>query len=96
MQVADRFHLLQNLREALQRLLDQHLADIQAAQLPAAEPTRLPGAELPGQVTPLSDDPIVIARTVDPPSGAPRTRRERLQGERRARRQERYTKVREL
>jgi hypothetical protein len=31
-QVADRFHLLQNLREALQRVLEQHLGVIQAAQ----------------------------------------------------------------
>jgi hypothetical protein len=47
-------------------------------------------------VPPLSDDPLISARTVDPPAGAPRTRRERRQAERRARRQERYTKVREL
>lgn len=95
-QVADRFHLLQNLREALQRLLDQHLADIQVAQIPAVEPPQLPGAEPSDQVTPLSNDPLVTVCTVAPPVEAPRTRRERLQGERRARRQERYTKVREL
>ncbi|MDQ2998246.1 MAG: ISL3 family transposase, partial [Chloroflexota bacterium] len=94
-QVADRFHLLQNLRETLQRVLEEHLADIQAAQMPATAPTPLPSAE-PDHLASLSDAPPITARTVEPPPGAPRTRRERLQVERRARRQERYTKVREL
>ena len=44
-QVADRFHLLQNLREALQRLLDRHQTALQAIRVPDASAHPLPDAE---------------------------------------------------
>ncbi len=43
-QVADRFHLLQNLREALQRLLDRHHAALRAIHLPESNLQSVPGA----------------------------------------------------
>jgi transposase len=52
-QVADRWHLLQNLREALERLLDQHPACLLAAA--AAEPPVLPPAPAtPPEIAPPS------------------------------------------
>ena len=95
-QVADRFHLLQNLREALQRLLDQHLATIQAAQMPPIEPTPPGDTELTVSPTPPVDNALIARISDQPPELVPRTRQERLQAERRARRQERYQTVRLL
>ena len=88
-QVADRFHLLQNLREALQRVLEQQVAAIEAAHAPLAEPIVPAAAEQPALTEPLtvtaSADPLVR-----------RSRRERLQAASRARRHDRYTQVRTL
>jgi transposase len=95
-QVADRFHLLQNLREALQRVLEQHLEVIQVAQMPPSEPAPLPSVEPFAPLAQCADDSLSTATTIQSPPAAPRTRQERLQAERRARRQERYTQVREL
>jgi transposase len=91
-QVADRFHLLQNLREALQRVLEQHLAAIQTAQMPVVETPALPEADPSDSSAPLTDEVLTVAALPE----APRTRQEQLQAARRARRQERYTTVREL
>jgi transposase len=44
-QVADRFHLMQNLREALQRLLDRHHAALQAIRVPDSRSQPVPGAQ---------------------------------------------------
>jgi transposase len=44
-QVADRFHLLQNLRETLQRLLDRHHAALRAIHLPPSNLQSVPGTE---------------------------------------------------
>lgn len=44
-QVADRFHLLQNLREALQRLLDRHHKVLQTIPVPESRSQPLPGPE---------------------------------------------------
>lgn len=49
-QVADRFHLLVNLRESLVRLLDRHVGDVTAAARTAAE-TRAPPATKEPQVS---------------------------------------------
>ena len=94
-QVADRFHLLQNLREALQRVLEQHSAALQAVQLPASAES-LPQAQSPDPVVTLADASSGAPSTAQAHAPAPRNRRERLQEERRERRYERYTQVREL
>jgi transposase len=92
-QVADRFHLLQNLREAVERLLGRLGPAVREA-------LRDPPA--------ASVDPVeAAASAADACAGAaggvavecgnrPRTRRERARQEQHARRAERYRRVREL
>ncbi len=91
-QVADRFHLLQNLRETLQRVLEQHQAVIERVHIPGDEPRPLPDpspSEHSAQQIDDQHDVVVLPE-------APRTQREQQQAARRARRQERYSGVREL
>ena len=95
-QVVDRFHLLQNLREALQRLLDQHQAALQAAQTPVTEPSVLAVPEVSALPTMPADEAVTISPAVDAATEMPRSRHARLQSERRARRHEHYIRVREL
>jgi transposase len=91
-QVADRFHLLQNLREALQRVLEQHVAAIQSAQMPTAEASSLPETVPSASSEHLTDNLYVDVALPE----APQTQRKQRQTASRARRQERYTTVREL
>lgn len=90
-QVADRFHLLQNLRETLQRLLDRHQPALQAA---GSEPAPVLSGPEPTEAV---LDPAVVENTVreqaeSPPLPMP-TRVEQDQQARRMRRQERYQDV---
>ena len=62
-QVADRFHLLQNLREALQRLLDRHHAALQAIRLPDSKPQSVPGAETAAVATRPADCVVTETET---------------------------------
>ena len=94
-QVADRFHLLQNLREALQRVLDQHLGDIQAAQKASTELSHLPEAQVPQPLATLTQDTTIAASNAELPPLL-HTRQEWLQAQRRERRLGRYREVREL
>jgi len=80
-QVADRFHLIKNLGETLERLLDRHHRDLRAAACAAA------AADVPDAV------PLPLA---DPPPARPPTRAEREQAQRQARRQARYDAVHQL
>ncbi len=85
LQVADRFHLVQNLREALQRLLDRHQAARVAASTPPAPPDPSPTTN------------SGVATAVAQPAATPApTRGEQDQAERRARRHARYDAVRAL
>ncbi len=93
-QVADRFHLLQNLREAIQRMLDRQQAALKAASSPPALPSLPP-------VPPVNDGMSSIATAVEPParstpSEPPPTRVEQEQTVRRTRRHARYDAVRTL
>jgi len=88
-QIADRFHLLQNLREALQRVLEQQVAAIAAAHALPTEPIVPAAAEQPALT-----EPLTVAASADPLAG--RSRRERLHAESRACRHVRYTQVRAL
>ena len=61
-QVADRFHILQNFREALQRLLDRHQTALRAIRVPERSAQPLPGAKTP-TVLANADDDCVPAST---------------------------------
>ena len=87
--VADRLQLLQNLREALQRVLAQQITAIAAAHVPHTDPIVPAAAEQPPLAASLN-----VAASADPLVG--RSRRERLHAERRTRRHARYTQVRTL
>jgi transposase len=77
-QVADRFHLMHNLREALQRLLDRQQSALKAASTPPAVPS--------------PPDPLPATNGSGGPAAAP-TRVEQDQAVRRARRHARYDAV---
>ena len=100
-QVADRFHLLQNVRQMVQRLLERHLAALAAA---SAE-SELANPEEPSSSA--SDEEIELLKpsellgegagvVTDLPTPAPSTKAAREQEARRAARQERYEAVRRL
>jgi transposase len=76
-QVADRFHLLKNAVEALQRLLERHHRQIQAA-----------GSKVQAQFTPPESDPEQIAA-----QAVASTRRQREKAQRRERRLARYERI---
>lgn len=78
-QVADRFHLLCNLREVLVRLLDRHIPDLREAARIWAEAPPPPTASGTGP------EPVVERLSL--------TRAEQAQVDSRARRQERYEQV---
>lgn len=80
-QVADRFHLVHNLREALQRVLDRQQSALKAASTPPAVPS--------------PPDPLPATNGSGAPAAAP-TRVEQDQAVRRARRHARYDAVRAL
>jgi hypothetical protein len=71
-QVADRFHLVQNLREALQRLLDRHQRALQAIRVPERRPESLPGAATPARFgTPADDGVLDSTASGSAPTAAP-------------------------
>jgi transposase len=83
-QVADRWHVLVNLREALERLLTHHHAAVRAT---AAD--LLPASSVPAALCP---EPGLA----DPATATRPTRAQREQAERRAQRHARYAEVRVL
>ena len=88
-QVADRFHLLLNLRETLQRLFDRHQASLQAA---SAEP-----CESPCDPPPAVPSSVLSAITPSVAPDAPgRSSAEQQRDERRTRRVARFEEVRQL
>jgi transposase len=103
LQVADRFHLLQNVREMLQRLLDGQQKALQATtQEPASSSDTQPGLERQTSVAAEAlAEPVsagvskLVPVPVEPPS-LPLSKAAQLSQARRARRHDRYTAVREL
>lgn len=83
-QVADRFHLVKNLGEVLERLLDRHHAALRTAARAgaAAEAEEAPEAPSPAPT--------------DPPPARPATRAQREQAQRHARREARYDEIHAL
>lgn len=88
-QVADRFHLVKNLGETLERLLDRHHAALRAAARAAAMAETAP---VPEVASPETAPPA----TADPPPARPPTRAQREQAQRHARREARYNEIQGL
>lgn len=109
-QVADRFHLHANLREAMVRLLDRHHRDISAAAKTAAAgstteagaevetlvPPALPPSSAPASAPPAPDIVPAPALEAMAPDPPRLSKAARLSIERRARRLAKYQKVAEL
>jgi len=104
-QVADRFHILQNVREMLQRLLERHQTSLRAALEPdgiaqATEPTTMPPTPVPDGDMSSAPARSSRARNVPPradtraPVTAPLSDQRREA--RRAQRLTRYREVRDL
>jgi transposase len=104
-QVADRFHLLQNLREMVERLLARHQAALRAATATAGiaeaesrSPTKASAADNGGS-DPVPQAAATVIATPDGTGNAAAkqlTKSEREQERRRAQRQARYDRVRKL
>ncbi len=85
-QIADRWHLLKNLREALVRVVDRHGKQVEAAARGTA--ISEPKSSIDTPVAGTANDAPVLA--------APLTRAEEVKQQRRARRLQRYQRVVEL
>jgi transposase len=75
-QVADRFHLLRNVREAVEKLLTRHVAEIRVAS--DAEPASTPAEPMAGPTPPLAlDSPTPEAADTPPPKDDPKAAKRR-------------------
>ena len=94
-QVADRWHLLANCREALVRILDRHHAPITEAMKAARSIVPDQGTDPDMGQTAVNPPPAIDVPTV-PPASAPISRNQQQSLERRAKRLARYEHVLEL
>jgi transposase len=93
-QVADRWHLLKNLREAVERLLTRFSGEIREAATETAQPDTSPketGADKPEVAGPSATEPSSTLNDQNEP-----TDREKARHTKHAARQERYRHAREL
>jgi transposase len=92
-QVADRWHLLKNLREAVARLLERHAAQVREALRPA--PAATAGAAAPAEGRTEASPAPPQAEPPTPPDG-PQTAKKQARQARQQERRRRYERVREL
>jgi transposase len=88
-QIADRWHLLKNLREAAERLFDRRYRALQEPLMAAARATTTPRRGLPG----ICEDNKPVRPAQEPES---LTAREQVRQAKRQRRMERFDRVHEL
>jgi transposase len=99
-QVADRFHLVQNVREMLQRLLERHQTALAATTLP--EQTAAPCVEADQTISNAEEAPVCTIASVSPPPSTvatptfTQTKAAEQRDVRRKRRLARYEQVRTL
>jgi len=91
-QVADRWHLLKNLREAVQRLLERHAAQVRQA---LAEAPEAPAGAAPAEGPSERTSPPTPAQRPIPVDHPPATKKQARQARRQARVQQ-YERVKEL
>lgn len=94
-QVADRFHLLRNVREAVEKILSRVGSDIRAANAEVNNPTP-PIANGPTAERPVSSDSAAENPVPPPPDVKPLTAKERRQAAKRRVREERFEQVKQL
>jgi transposase len=92
-QIADRFHLLQNLREAVERLLGRQAPAVREA---LHDPPAAPVEPVETATTTTAAAVGVVGGGAVDCGGQPRTQRDRARQEQHAQRAERYRRVREL
>lgn len=94
-QVADRFHLLRNVREAVEKILSRVGPEIRAANAEVNNPTpHAPNG--PTTEPPISTAEEPVVRPTPEPEANPTTAKERLRAEKRREREERFRRVKEL
>jgi transposase len=94
-QVADRWHLLKNVREALERFLDRYAGKIAAAFTVPAPPVQAPAPTTPADVAATPASVLPAAVTPGPPAETPGSPSpQRPLTARQQRRQDRYREVR--
>src|SRR5262245_54162857 len=92
-QIADRFHLLQNLREAVERLLGRQAPAVREA---LRDPPAAPVGPVQAATTATAAAVGVAGGVAVECGSPPRTQRDRVRQEQHAQRTERYRRVREL
>lgn len=88
-QVADRFHILQNVREMVQRLLEPHQAALQAAARAALDVVAPTPSLAPPDIVPITPPPPAMLSHASPPT-------QNCSSARRARRLAQYTTIQVL
>jgi transposase len=97
-QVADRFHLLRNVREAVERILSRVGPEVRAANAGVNTPTppTVSGSTTEPPILPVSTAEDAVVTPTPEPEASPTTANERRRAEKRREREERFRRVKAL